>query len=248
MTDFFQWTMDWAAKNKIDLKSFAEVSSTNTIAKSDSEFIVKNGEMLPLRIYAARNQTHGRGRGSNQWVAEMDTAFTSSWSITLDQSPQPVLSPLLGLALYEALVQTWPDVPFSLKAPNDLYISDKKLAGILIESMETIDSAQKKKVRVVIGIGLNVLNHPQELTTATHLVAHLNEKLIPVDWHSFLDSWFSNFKSAIHEGVSTHLLETSAQRLQVALNRHPLKAEPILRVDELGQLHTKSKIIKWHEL
>ena len=71
---------------------------------------------------------------------------------------QPTLSPLVGLALYKACSGTWPFLNWNLKAPNDLYISNKKVAGLLIETV-----TQGDDIRLLVGLGLNVLATPDQV-------------------------------------------------------------------------------------
>ena len=235
-TDVFQWTANWATDLAIPLWSAQETGSTNTIAK---EAPVGS----TTQLYLARNQTQGRGRNTNQWITPSGSSLLSSWSFLLQQVPQPIFSPLAGLALYDACLATWPDVAFNMKAPNDLYISDKKVAGLLIE---TID--QGHEIRTVIGLGFNITAKPESVPTATYLWPHLIGALTEDRWRFFLNAWYKGVQEAIVGGQSGQLEAHERERLKTALNRHPLLKEPILDVDERGQLRSASRVIHWHEL
>jgi len=66
--------------------------------------------------------------------------------------PQPqTLSLVSGLAVIEAIDLVVPDQPLMLKWPNDLLLSGKKLAGILLE---------RSGDRVVAGFGVNLASAP----------------------------------------------------------------------------------------
>ena len=69
-----------------------------------------------------------------------------------DDPPAPSLSLVAGLALIEALDVAIPGQPLVLKWPNDLMLSGKKLAGILLE---------RAGERVVLGFGVNLAAAPQ---------------------------------------------------------------------------------------
>ena len=69
-----------------------------------------------------------------------------------DDPPAPSLSLVAGLALIEALDVAVPGQPLVLKWPNDLMLSGKKLAGILLE---------RAGERVVLGFGVNLAAAPQ---------------------------------------------------------------------------------------
>jgi BirA family transcriptional regulator, biotin operon repressor / biotin---[acetyl-CoA-carboxylase] ligase len=110
---------------------------------------------VPMLILADR-QSAGRGRGRNQWfAADGVLTFTlivepRAWRI--DRSLWPRLSVAVGGAIAESLT-AWSstDRPL-LKWPNDVLIRGRKVCGILIET------SPANPERLVIGIGINVLN------------------------------------------------------------------------------------------
>ena len=68
-----------------------------------------------------------------------------------DDPPAPALALVAGLALIEAVEDTAPNAPLSLKWPNDLMLGDAKLAGILLE---------RSGDRIVAGFGVNLARAP----------------------------------------------------------------------------------------
>jgi BirA family transcriptional regulator, biotin operon repressor / biotin---[acetyl-CoA-carboxylase] ligase len=108
--------------------------------------LAKAGESGPLWIMAHR-QTAGRGRSGRKWASEPGNLHASL---------------LLGLACPPAAVQQ-----LSL---NDVLIGGAKCAGILPESHT---GANATSLLAVIGIGINLAWHPEDLQrAATHLAAH----------------------------------------------------------------------------
>jgi BirA family biotin operon repressor/biotin-[acetyl-CoA-carboxylase] ligase len=108
-------------------------------------------------VLVARRQTAGRGRLGRVWLSGGDDSLTMSVALEL---PLPLvagrlgaLSVVAGLAVAEALVGTVPDL--RLKWPNDLQRAGRKVAGLLCESR-----LQGERVRVVAGLGLNLLPAP----------------------------------------------------------------------------------------
>jgi BirA family transcriptional regulator, biotin operon repressor / biotin---[acetyl-CoA-carboxylase] ligase len=128
-----------------------EVASTNDWAL---QLAGDDQRQWPLLVLTAR-QTGGRGRGNNPWwSANGALTFslvldTARWSLRLDRWPQIALTS--GLAICEALQQLYPPGIFGLKWPNDVYLGDRKLCGILVE-------APSHRGRIVIGVGINVNN------------------------------------------------------------------------------------------
>ena len=130
---------------------------------------------LPLLVIAER-QTAGRGRGNNQW-------WSSSGALTFSvvvEAGQPLLPParrplvalVAGLAVCEALEQFVPRAALRVKWPNDVFAADKKVCGILCESVPGCPD------RLVVGVGINVNNSvsdaPKELRLAASAMIDLD--------------------------------------------------------------------------
>ncbi len=234
---------EWAKTQRIKAVFSEQIDSTNLKAKE----LAFHDETLAeqIIIYFTDQQTAGRGRGSNMWSsANPGSQLLSTWSFMLQDHVQPILSPLVGLALYKACVGTWPFINFNLKAPNDLYIKDKKVAGLLIETV-----TQGDDVRLLIGLGLNVLSSPAEIKTSTSLVHELPKgiPLLAQDWISFLERFI--FELAIAIQLAAEPLDTTVTAsLLYSLNLHPLLNEKYTAIDSEGTLTTVSTKINWLEL
>ena len=103
-------------------------------------------------VVIADQQLAGRGRSGSQWHSP---AGTGLWITLLerpaDTSGLEVLSLRTGLRLARALDIFTPE-PVRLKWPNDLYVDERKLGGILIEARWR----EQKLEWVAIGVGVNV--------------------------------------------------------------------------------------------
>ncbi|MEI6754213.1 MAG: biotin--[acetyl-CoA-carboxylase] ligase [Paludibacter sp.] len=110
-------------------------------------------EQLPEGfVVYADYQTAGKGQTGNSWEAERGKNLLFSMVLYPQQIPLDelfLISQIVSLAIKKVLEKYTNDI--EVKWPNDIYWKDKKLAGILIEN-----SFQAKKVKTVIGIGLNV--------------------------------------------------------------------------------------------
>lgn len=250
--DIYAWTKAWGIEKGLKLWAEVETPSTNSIAKDDASAITKptleKGDFHSApTLYITRNQTQGRGRGDHVWEMPPPDALggslLSSWSYALARAPQPIFSPLAGLALYESAQKIWPEIPFNLKAPNDLFIGEKKTAGLLIE---TVDRGVER--HTVVGLGLNVTASPPKVETATCLAAHWSSTLTQEKWNEFLDLFSTQLALVAKAGQHDLLSDEARENLRSALNLHPHLKEPILEVDPSGQLHSKSRVIYWHEL
>lgn len=99
------------------------------------------------------DQEAGRGRQGRTWVS-VEGNFYGSTLVELRSKDPPAqtLSLAAGLALLEAVDVHTPDRELMLKWPNDLLLSGKKLAGILLE---------RSGDRVAIGFGVNLADAPE---------------------------------------------------------------------------------------
>ncbi|MFM1348861.1 bifunctional biotin--[acetyl-CoA-carboxylase] ligase/biotin operon repressor BirA [Yersinia proxima] len=108
----------------------------------------------------AEYQQAGRGRRGRQWVSPFGANLYLSMFWRLEQGPAAAmgLSLVVGIVMAEVLHKLGAE-QVRVKWPNDLYLNDKKLAGILVElTGKTGDAAQ-----LVIGAGINLTM--RELTT-----------------------------------------------------------------------------------
>jgi BirA family biotin operon repressor/biotin-[acetyl-CoA-carboxylase] ligase len=128
-----------------------ELDSTN----SELMRRARAGRLEPV-LLVAEQQTAGRGRMGRQWhsgAAQGDrapTALTFSLGLNLAPADWSGLSLAVGLSVAQSL---HPDI--RLKWPNDLWWHDRKLAGILIETVNRGEASASRYV--VIGVGLNLL-------------------------------------------------------------------------------------------
>lgn len=235
----FETTVDWAERAGLACVAEPAMASTNDLAKANA---FKEDE--PLALYVTDHQTAGRGRGSNSWTDKGEGRFLlSSWSFQLLQAPQPVLAPALGLALYKAASSTWLGFRWSLKAPNDLYLDDRKVAGLLIESVQ-----EGANQRLIVGLGLNVMSKPDLPQAGSILQRVPAEEISPEIWRQFLDRLLLELTSAL---LLTEMnLQPSQRRgLLHALNRFPLLKTSYSEVLADGGLQLEDgKTVSWFDL
>jgi BirA family biotin operon repressor/biotin-[acetyl-CoA-carboxylase] ligase len=120
-----------------------QVDSTNTELMRRA----RAGRLEPV-LLVAETQTAGRGRLGRQWSsgARPGDVLTFSFGLPLRMADWSGLSLAVGLSVARSL---HPDL--RLKWPNDVWLADRKLAGILIETTQ-IDAARY----AVVGVGLNI--------------------------------------------------------------------------------------------
>lgn len=147
---------------------YGEIDSTNAEAKRNAA-----EGMAGNRWCIAATQTAGRGRRGRSWISEPGNVYASLLLRPDCQAGEAAaLSFVAGLAVRDAIDtiaggDTRPSL--KLKWPNDVLCNGRKISGILLESSARADGAIDW---VVIGVGINVAHHPDDLPfPATSLVA-----------------------------------------------------------------------------
>ncbi|MFD1257218.1 biotin--[acetyl-CoA-carboxylase] ligase [Mucilaginibacter terrae] len=134
-----------------NLLTLKEVDSTNTFLKN----MLANNEPVPEgTVIMAESQVAGRGQQQNKWYSSVGESLTFSILLKpefIPVSQQFILTCTISLGIYDAL-QTLVGAQLKIKWPNDIFIGNCKLGGILIENQ-----VQGKVIRnSIIGIGLNI--------------------------------------------------------------------------------------------
>lgn len=110
-------------------------------------------------VVQADQQSSGRGRGSRQFCSPPGGLYFSViLRPELEAADWPLLTLAAGVSLAAALRQAAGVQP-QLKWPNDLYLADRKLGGILTESGPLRAGLPEF---VVIGVGINIAAPPEE--------------------------------------------------------------------------------------
>jgi len=133
----------------------AEAGSTNALLSDRA----RNG--AAPQVLATEHQTAGRGRLGRTWETPDRAALTFSLLLrpTMEAQRWPWLPLYAGLAVADALPSTaQPAGRVDLKWPNDVLVDDLKLAGILVERVDTPTGAA-----AIVGIGINVSTTREEL-------------------------------------------------------------------------------------
>lgn len=114
------------------------------------------GEDVGGAVLIAEHQTAGRGRHGRGWSASPRAQLTMSFGVSVVDVPAAGwgwLSLAAGVAVVDAVAAVT-GIRAQLKWPNDVMVDGRKLAGVLAEVARSV---------VVIGVGLNVTQAPEEV-------------------------------------------------------------------------------------
>ncbi len=127
-----------------------EISSTNEYAYN----LLSQSKQIDGTIVLTYFQTNGKGQGKNLWISEKNKNLLLSIILQpdyLDVEKQFYLSMIISLGILNT-IKKYTSADIKIKWPNDIFLSGKKVAGILTKN---ILSGRKIK-NSIVGIGLNI--------------------------------------------------------------------------------------------
>lgn len=148
-----------------------KIVELESVGSTNSWVAAHVGEMEGTTMVAARSQSAGRGQRGNSWEAEPGCNLTLSVFLR----PPMGFHPRSQFSISEAVALGVADtlglfgIEAAVKWPNDIYVGDRKIAGILIEHSLLGPSIQ----HTIAGIGLNV-NQERFLSPAPNPVSMTN--------------------------------------------------------------------------
>lgn len=216
------------------------VDSTNNYANGQ----IREVDVPEGTVFLAYDQTAGRGQMKNFWESEPGQNLTFSLVLYpdfLEIRRQFMLSKVVTLGVYSALNKYVGDL--KIKWPNDIYVANRKLGGILIENSIMYGLLKSS----VIGIGLNV-NQLEFLSNAPNPVSlkmltnqHFDCESVLTEILSGIDCYYD----LLHNGAYEEIDEQFTSILYRLNERHRFRSEDgifegvIIGVNEIGQLQIR---------
>ena len=152
---------------------YDSLGSTNV--EADRLFV--SGESAPFWV-RADEQSAGRGRRGREWSSPKGNFYgTACYAFDGTSTEAAKLSFVAAIAAAKALSAYTLTTTPRLKWPNDVLLGGQKVAGLLLEA---------KPGRVLIGIGVNLVSHPDGGNIpATHLLEHMDPAALNSDEPEF---------------------------------------------------------------
>jgi BirA family biotin operon repressor/biotin-[acetyl-CoA-carboxylase] ligase len=178
---------------------YPKIDSTNASARQLAEAGAKEGTLV-----ITDEQLKGRGRLSRSWISppKKDLLFTLVFRPDLKPLQVFRLTLLSSLAIAEAVERETGLKP-RIKWPNDLYLENKKLCGILTE----LAGEQDRVSYCLLGIGININSdpsiYPEIRDIATSLSQCLKREVPRVQiLKAILESMEENYHRLKKEGIA----------------------------------------------
>ena len=133
-----------------------------------------------LSVVACRNQTAGRGQGDHTWYSPAGRNLTFSIvfkyeGMPLDAPDAALVSSFVTLGILDYLRDK--GVEGRIKWPNDIWIADRKICGILVEN--TIENNFVTGSIIGVGFNLNERIWPPELPNPVSLLELTGKRRCP---------------------------------------------------------------------
>jgi BirA family transcriptional regulator, biotin operon repressor / biotin---[acetyl-CoA-carboxylase] ligase len=216
--------------------------STNDIAAE----MIQNSDVLEGTLVITTDQTAGRGQRGNQWEAQPGQNITLSLILKpqfLEATEQFYLNMAVSLGVW-ATLEPLLGSDLKLKWPNDIYVGNQKMGGILIENT----LLGRRLGFSVVGIGLNINQIHFSYPTATsltlqtgqiyehrRLVERLLENLEKYYWQ-LLQGQRQALRQAYHEVLfrwqEAHYFEAQGQRFLAKIEGVNERGQLCLRTEQ----------------
>ena len=158
-----------------DFYFFKTSLSTNNEVKKISANLKKKKNIALFSL----KQIKGRGRINRKWISKKGD-LTCSYLINKDFKINEIgkINIWFSIVLLSLLKRKFPKKKFKIKWPNDIYLNNKKLAGVLIET-----NIVKNKIKsLIIGLGVNFVSSPKNLDYKTISVSSFSKDVNPINF------------------------------------------------------------------
>lgn len=158
---------------KAEAPSQLQIKVVQSVDSSNRALLIADPGQDPQALLA-EHQSAGRGRRGRSWQSPFgaNLYLSMSWNWALWPAGLPALSLVVGVVCANALKAVGL-ANVQLKWPNDLWVEQKKLGGILIEQSGEVGGA----CRVVIGVGINVAMQASQATGIDQAWTSVNQAL-----------------------------------------------------------------------
>lgn len=221
------------------------ITSTNTYAID----LLSKSNPTEGTVITTDNQTAGRGQIGSLWESEAYKNITMSvilYPKFLNVQEQFNLHKISSIALFNLVKDCLGKENLKIKWPNDLYMKNSKLAGILIQNSLKSQLIQS----TVIGIGLNVnqtqfhSNAPNPGSLSTFAGENFSLKTLIADLCFYLEKAYLNLKNGDRSTLDDQYTQNLYKYMEWAEFRDFHDKEfkgRIIGVDKLGRLQIETK-------
>ena len=168
------------------------LENTNDYAKK--QFLKKKTNIAIVAI----EQVNGRGRVNRKWISsegDLTCSFLINQCFSVDKIGQ--INIWFAHKLLILLKDLFPNLDLKIKWPNDLYLNNKKVGGILTET-----SIIKNKLDFFLfGVGINLVSAPNNVSYPTDSLSKYLKKIDAITLFFKISKMFTNFVSELNNDL-----------------------------------------------
>ncbi len=218
------------------LISLPECHSTNDFMAQ----LAANQQLQHGDIIMTNFQSRGKGQRGNNWISEPGKNLLFSMYINpkfLEVNEAYLLNLITGISITQLVEKTANNLTAELKWPNDVYVRDRKIAGILIET-----SLRKQFEYAIVGVGLNVNQSYFALPTATSLNLEAGSSFDLLTLLENFTNIFRDFYQLLEDGKRDLILKKYHEKLYWRGEPHIYKSSDgefeaiLIGIDKNGNL------------
>ena len=216
---------------RYDIIWLESVDSTNSEAKR------RLSDIDNLSVLSSLSQSEGRGQKGNKWSSIPGENLTFSIVLKFDKpatdnsgafqilaKDQFVLTEITSLSIVEFLSRH--GITAQIKWPNDIYVGDKKICGVLIEN--SLRGAHLSSSIIGIGLNINQRNFDVNLPNPTSMALETGlQEDIKGGLEEFMDIFQQTLFAALssdhnlRESYLSHLWRRNISAQYIDLSAHP---------------------------
>ena len=187
---------------EVNIIFYSEIDSTNTRAR---EYARDGWDGAPTVFIAAR-QSAGRGRRGRSFLSSEGGIYVSFLKMAEDESDSPVTLTARAAVVAAEPIERASGVDTFIKWVNDIYINNKKVAGILAEG--EFDECGKLR-HYVVGMGINVYKNEELIKNVPIATTIENESKRDIDINRITAEIIFRFLWGVKDGVLDSYRERS---------------------------------------
>jgi BirA family biotin operon repressor/biotin-[acetyl-CoA-carboxylase] ligase len=229
---------------KTHLHSFIRLEQVDSTNMFVEELINSNNDLQEHLVVNTKFQTQGQGQVGNSWYSSKSKNLLFSYLLApqfLKPSDQFRLNIIISLAIVDFLQKYCKQKErIRIKWPNDIYIDDKKIAGVLIRLF--IQNQKIKYAIIGVGININESSFPGNIPNPTSLSLETREDYDPDELLSnvtmLIYKHYEQLKKITWEQLESSYLKLLYQYDMCARYRYKgeLISARIIGLTEYGQL------------
>lgn len=176
-------------KGHFDFFFLESVNSTNDKIKD-----LAQNKKKSIALFSAE-QTNGKGRSRNSWLSQRGD-LTCSFFLYEKFSLKDLgrINIMISVCVLDAIKDITKGLDVKIKWPNDIYIGEKKLGGILIETKVS----KEHIISLIIGVGVNLTSSPKidkyKTTKISNYVSNISSKKLFLHLSEYIKNYFDTYK------------------------------------------------------